>query len=368
MAKKIFLLLALVLNIAFAKDAVFADELYAKNFYIDSIETKINLNWIIPADAEGKSTVVSFTVNPNKTVSNIKILRSSGSDKYDQSAISAIYKSIPFEHSVNYNKPINIEFFFSPVFTSATDVMNSNQTKIVNVANRNAYIDFSEYTNDLQEKINTNWNPSTSEAKKAAIANIQIGKDGALENYYILKSSKNKDFDRDVLDAISKSVPLAPFPAGINAPKTDVQVAFTCNKVKMEDDSVFYNHFVNANVMNIKGYDHYTKQVERIIESSLEGRRYFFQKDLLVEFSINKTGKLKYVKIKNSSGDKNFDRKILAILQKTSFPPVPETIPFDTVTLNYEILTQRGTSFSSFVFDYLIFGGTTKLKSFAIYN
>lgn len=365
MFKKIVLLLMLVANTLLVQNQVLAKEQYTNDFYVDTIKKKIEKNWVIPHDATGKSAVVSFKVNPDGSVADVSILRSANNERFDKSAVEAVYKAIPIESSDDINEPINIQYFFSPVFVSATEVHDKSQSNIVNVSNRTAYINFTDYTDGLQNKLNANWKPKTLAKEKSAIASVQISKDGSLDNYYILKSSRSKKFDRDILDTIATSVPYDSFPAGINAPNTDIQLTFkySCDKI---NEIKVYNHYVDADVKNIKGYDRYSKQAEKIVADCISNKRYFRQKDLIAEIKINKTGKLKYVKIVKSSNDSNFDRKILQTLQKTSFPPVPETIPFDDVTLNYEILTQRGHTFHDFIFDYLMYYGTTGLKSFSL--
>ena len=364
--KKIFLLTVLVINFVFVQNITFAEDKYVETFYVDAIENKIEKSWLRPHDTAGKSAVVSFIVNEDGSVSEVSLLRGSGFVNFDISAVDAVYKAAPFEHLAGLSEPINIQLFFSPIFTSANVVSGKDESNIVNVANQNPYINFSDYTDTLQDKINSNWRPKAVLKQKSAIATIEIGKDGSLDNFYIVKSSRNKKFDRDIMDTIASSVPMDAFPTEINAPNTDVQLTFNCKRPKLFRNVPIKNHYVSANVMNVRGYDKYTKQAEKILADNFKAQRYFFHKDLIVELKINKTGKLKYVKIQKSSKDKNFDRKMLAILQKTSFPPIPETIPFNEVVLNYEIVTQRGHSFHDFLFDYLIYGGTTGLKSFSL--
>lgn len=365
MIKKIILLAMLIFNIALTQNPAFAQEQYTKNFYISTIQQKVELNWGRPENAEGKSAVISFVINTDGSVSDVNILRSSGSEVFDKSAFEAIYKATPFAHAYNFNSPVTVEFFFSPIFTVANAIHEKSSSDVVNVSNQSAYIDFSDYTNNLQDKINTNWKPKTLAKEKNAIASMNIGKDGSLGNFYIVKSSRNKKFDRDVLDAIASSVPLDVFPSDIEASNTDVQLVFDYKRSKSpKDGKPVYSHDVSASVMNVRGYDKYTKQAEQILADSLKNKRFFFHKDMIVEIKINNVGKMKYVKILKSSKDKNFDRKILALLQKTSFPPVPETIPFNDVTLKYEIVTQRGRTFRDFIVDYLFYNGTTGLKSF----
>lgn len=364
MIKKVFLLLMLVINFMLLQNPSFADTQYTQEFYLNNLQKKIESNWIIPLNDRTKSTVLSFSVNNDGSVYNVSIIRSSGDVDFDKSVVDSVYKATPFEKFVG-NKPINVQFFSSNLFTSVTTYTNPLQSHIVDVASRKSYIDFSGYTNNLQTKVNSNWKPKAL-STKSAIASITIDKDGSLDDFKIVKSSRDKKFDTNVLDAIANSVPMDAFPAGIDAPNTDVQLVFNYQRNKNKSDKNKFLHSVNASVMNVKGYDSYIQQVKRVLADSLKNKRYYRHKDIIVEIKINKTGKMKYVKIQKSSKDKNFDRKILAILEKCSFPPVPETIPLDDVTLKYEILTQRGRSFSDFVFDYLLYGGTTGLKSFGL--
>lgn len=341
MMKKIVLLLMVVINLGLANIPVLANENYSQTFFINALQKQIERNWLRPLNDAGKSTVVYLTANPDGTVSNVNLLRSSGNDQFDASTIDSVYKAFPFAQATTLEAPLNIEFFFSPIFTTANAVSDKIQSNIVNVSNKSPYINFSDYTDTLQNRINANWKPKQSRKERSAIATVKIGNDGALENFYLVKSSRNRKFDRSVIDSITSSVPMDAFPQGIDAPNTDVQISFNVDHSKLQDKTVINNKYVIANVMNIKGYDKYTKLAERILAESFRGKRCLFYKDLVVELRINKVGKLKYVKIKKASKDKRFDRKMLAILRKTSFPPIPETIPFNDVVLNYEIVTGR---------------------------
>ncbi|MDD3437065.1 MAG: TonB family protein [Candidatus Gastranaerophilales bacterium] len=364
MMKKVVLLFVFVINFMFVQNNVFAQEQFPQDFYLDRIQKKVGLNWLEPLNSSGKSAILSFSVNQNGTVSNMQVFRSSGDVHFDESVVAAVYKAAPFEQFPNQKK-VNIQFFFSPILLSITPVSDKEQSNIVNVADKNVYIDFSEYTDNLQNKINANWKPKKSKKDLTAIANITISQDGSLDKFSILKSSRSRKFDRSVLDAISNSVPMDTFPAWVKAPCTDVQLTFN-RKYNKNDKNAVYDHYVDANVMNVVGYDKYIGEVERILADYFKGKRYFFHKDVIAEVKINREGKLRYAKLTKPSKDKNFNRKVLAILQTTSFPPIPQSIPFDSVTLNYEILTQKGNSLRDFVCDYMIFGFTTELKSFGV--
>ncbi len=355
MLKKILLLTAIAFT--FIQNNAFAQEEYMQKFYVNAIKDKIESNWLRPENINGKSAVLAFTVNTDGAIANASILRSSGNDNFDKSALRALYKAVPFDLATKYNKPISIELYISPLLSIANSVGEENDSNIVNVANTNPYIDFSQYTADFEKKLNSNWQPKASPKERTAIVSVNIGKDGSLGDFRIVKTSRSKKFDTDILYTISDSVPYDSFPDSINADNTDIQVVFT--KTKTEQT-------VKASVVNVKGYDKYIAQVEKILADALKNKRYYFHKDLIVELKINKVGKLKYVRMLSPSTDKNFNRKILAIVQKTEFPPVPETIPFEDVTLKYQIVTQKEYNLRYFVIEYLMNFARVELKPFGL--
>lgn len=362
MVKKIVLLFTLVVCFAGFQASAIAQVQTAKDVYLINLQKKVQANWLTPQNSEGKSAVVAFTVNSDGSFSEIDILRSSSDKNFDTSAVNAINKAGLYAPVEIADAPLKVEFFFSPLFTSYTvdSVVDPN---IVNVANTTQDADFSAYTVDLQNKVNSNWNPGKFKKVKETIAYIKVDKDGSLSDFGIIKSSRNKKYDRAILDTIAKSVPMEALPDGLGVDSTNVQLTFNCVR---EKGKLGYVHNVNASIKNIKGAEAYTEQVDAIIAAALKGKRYYHHKDVVLELVINKTGKLKYVKMQKSSKDKNFDRKILATVQKASFPQIPSELGMDSIKFNYEIVTQRGYSFHDFVCDYVLSLGTKGLKAFSL--
>lgn len=368
MMKKIALLFMLVLNIVFVQNTVQAQGEYDKDLYMTNIQKKIEANWIIPSKSTGKSAVISILLDQDGFVTDAEILRTSNDDAFDKSAIDAVFKPRSFGPLVNGKNTLNIQFFFSPIFTSMTTVddtkqiLNPKNSNIVNVANTTPNTDLTDYTSNLVNQIYSNWNPKSKKHEREAIADIKIGKDGTLKNISLIKSSNNCAFNKQILDTISNSLPVNALPAGYNQDDANIRLNFQYSGTTKENK--IGTHDIRANVKIINGYDKYTKQVEDVIADSLKGRRVLFHKDLLLEMTINKNGQLKYVKVKTPSKDKNFDRTTLSILQKTSFPPIPQEMGLDNITLNYEVVTQRGYTWRDFLDHYILHLGTTELKSF----
>lgn len=369
MMKKIVLLLALAISFGFVQNTGFAQDKYGKTFYLENMQKNIESCWILPNDAKGKSAVVKFTLNKDGHVTGVELLRSSNDSKFDDSVIAAVCKNLTYGNLADDKVPNTFQVFFSPAFTDIAVLnpveqgLGTKDTHIQNVANRKSYVDFSSYTNDLESRIDANWVPKTSKKVRDAIVSVDIDKDGSLKNIEIIKSSRRKKFDSDIVDAISKAVPMETLPAGFKSDSATIQLVFNYSK---QDNVNIPTHYVSANVNNIKGYDEYTKLVQKVIANRVDDKRYFFYKDLVLEIVINKDGKLNYVKVQRPSKDKNFDRKIIADLQMASFPPIPKETGLDSIKLNYELVTQRKRMLKDFICDYLAYGFRTRLKSFAL--
>lgn len=365
--KKIALVATLVLYFAMVQNFAFADDAYSKRIYLDNMVKTINSNWLTPLDAKGKSSVISFIVDRNGNLSNVKMLRSSNDDQFDDSAISALCKTDSFGKLVQGQDTLYVKAFFSPVFTSVTASeqlpgVKPEDNGNINVANIIQGVDFGDYDVTLQNQINANWKPETKQ-NRSAVMTLNLSKDGSMNSINLVKSSKNGKFDMSVLEAILKSVPLAPLPASFNGDSKKIQLDFDYQPAGKKHTS---SHQIVANTKNIVGYDEYTKQIDTIIADTLGDKRYYRQKDLMLEINIDKIGKIRYAKIVKPSGDKKFDLKMLSEIWDITFPPIPEEMGIDNITLNYEILTQREQTLHAFIFDYLLCLGTTGIKSFSI--
>jgi len=368
MIKKVVLLLALAITFGFIQTSASAHDKFGKTYYLNSIQKDINSNWLVPYGGEGKSAVVSFVIDKNGHVSNVGLVRSSNDNKFDDSVISAVCKVCDFEHPADAN-PVNVQIFFSPLFTNA-EILNptdsgsvTKKENIIDVSSRKSYADFTSYTANLESRVDSNWIPQTKKKTADAIFSVDIDKNGSLTNIDIIKSSCRKNIDRNIFDAISKSVPMETLPTDYKADSAKIKLVFNYKK---QDNASLPTHYVNAAVNTAKGYDDYVALIQKIISNRIDGRRYFFHKDLTLELVINSDGTLNYAKILKQSKDARFDRQILANLQKAEFPPIPQELGMSSFKLNYRTVTQRGYIWPGVVSSALFYVGTAKLISFPI--
>lgn len=64
--------------------------------YIKTLERKIKNNWNPPKNKQDLRAVAVFKMNKDGTISEIKILKTSYDENFDNAAIVAIYNSSPF--------------------------------------------------------------------------------------------------------------------------------------------------------------------------------------------------------------------------------------------------------------------------------
>lgn len=372
MIKKVVLLLGLLLNFVFIQNNVFAQVQNPKNVYLDNLHTKIVSNWLVPAYSKDKSTVISFTVNNEGTISNVQMERSSGDDDFDQSAVAAIYKSDSFGPFVYSGNMLNLQFFFSPVFTDVIEVgaisqlFDPSNPRVINIADK--YINFDDYAENLQNKITPNWNPKSLKSHRSALISVKVDKDGTLDSMEVLKSSNKKKFDYEVLDSVMRSVPLDPLPDNLQADYKNILLNFSYQRTR--DENVPKKRII-ANINGQEGYDKYIENVDKVIAAKIKDKKYFCKKDVMLEMNIEKDGKLKYVKIKNPTkhldfNKRDFNRKLLVSMQKTSFPPIPDEMGTNNITLDCRILTQRKRKFINLISDYIGNLFRTGLESFSV--
>ena len=87
-------------------------------WYVDAVRRRISSNWIQsyvdPGVRWAPRAVISFQVQRDGTILNVQILKSSGNDSVDRSAVRAIRESNPLERlpSEYSGSNVMVEFWF----------------------------------------------------------------------------------------------------------------------------------------------------------------------------------------------------------------------------------------------------------------
>lgn len=366
MVKKLVLLSALIIVSVLFKNTALAETGYSDDMYLSNVKKKIDSNWFEPLHSKEKGAVITFDITENGTFSNIKFLRTSNDPAFDKSALEAVYKASE-ACPVPPNAPISVQVYMNTEYLNIGKYdkelhLQDNNSGIINVANRGLDGDYSEYASNFAAQISPHWNPKYKKDREA-IVRVKLDKDGALEDIKFLKTSRKAKVNKEVVDAISNAVPFAPLPKQLSENSKNITLVFEYNYDRKSKNQVYY---INAITDNKKGYDKYTKEIESVISNALEGKRLFLYKDILLQISIDKTGKLEYVKMKRPTKSKSYNRFIISKIQNLSFPPIPQEMNVDSFTTDYQIVTQREPKLKDLLIDYLVYFGTKRLNSFCI--
>ncbi len=330
MIKKIVLMLVVVL----IQNAAFSEESFSQKKYMEDLNQKIYCNWFAPNVKCAKSSVVSFDISADGSISNVHFIKRSMDTKYDEAALNAVLKATPFKPLPSGKNSITVKYFFSPLLMKGNLVDNQN---IINVSNIVKSDEFATFTSDLQKNINDNWNTKSLIKQRNTILEVDFRKDGSLDNVAYVTKSLSPMYNTDILEAISKFTPANLVPPNSADNRIKVQLNFVYDRVNKVNNC---NHFVEASVLGSDDYNDYVGSVNSIISKRLSAfsHIYLLPKKILVAVSIDKSGQVKSVKVLNSTSINScFDNFIALALQLVDFPPIPDKLGMNSLTLNYSI-------------------------------
>lgn len=131
---KIVLFISFMFVFIFVQNRVFSQEqdIYFIA-YMNRIQNKVKSNWILPHGELDKKTVIVFKINREGKILNADIAEKSGDAEFDQNALDAVYKSVPFENIPSNIKDdaIIIGFAFSQSELEAKPISEVTNTNVV---------------------------------------------------------------------------------------------------------------------------------------------------------------------------------------------------------------------------------------------
>ena len=92
---------------------------------------------------------------------------------------------------------------------------------------------FSKYTNYIEYCVRRNWRKVEKDVNNDFIMNFNLGKDGKIISYGVLRSSGNLDFDNKAIKAVLDSVPFEPFLPEMNKDVIGYQIHFRGNDMNL---------------------------------------------------------------------------------------------------------------------------------------
>ncbi len=300
------------------------------DIYLFNMKTKIESNWINYDNKSDNSTVVNFKVDRTGTIFDVNIIRSSGNENFDKSAIMAVYKAAPFKpfSKGTISNTLTMNFFFSPknTFLNVADTPNYSHTssQFMQILDN---VNYGYYFYNLKQRISSNWDVKSYYENKSTITLLKINKEGLINSLNIIKSSGDKNFDSDVIDAIKKSVPFDIFPKKSEKESLNLQLSFYYTSLKPRiGESKISCCFLDYNTDLMVDYENYKKQVEKVLSTNLPKKMYKLKRKVLLKLTIDKTGKISCINIEKPSKSKAFDKKMIKAVNNKSFPAIPTSL------------------------------------------
>lgn len=210
---------AAILGLMFfiAQGSASANEADIDQAFVTSVQNKIESTWVKPSTKKKNGASYSFKLNRFGQIIEVKNITSSGDEKFDESAYSAIQKSAPFQKLPDNYAESNINFLLS---------FKQDKTSISTIKPKKTGSELSYYLKEVQRAIKSNWKPTFSKDKKLAVALFTVYKNGSLGEVKILKSSKDSSFDEIALTAIKKTAPFPPLPRSFKGKSVDFNFTF----------------------------------------------------------------------------------------------------------------------------------------------
>lgn len=187
--------------------------------YASELERQVKSAWIMPADSgEAEFT---FILQRTGKISNLRLTTASRSDSFDRSALEAVRAAAPFA-PLPQNRPdsaiVSMTFKKAPPLPPIEDEPVVSRTAQVDV-------DFGPYMELLQQKIRSNWAPSSDKMYRRTVLTFKTDAEGVISNIRLKERSGNDSIDQEAMSAIWKASPLPPLPEGC-PPDVDIHYTF----------------------------------------------------------------------------------------------------------------------------------------------
>jgi len=178
--------------------------------YINNLQRKIKFDWSPTKSSQSKKVVTFLKIQKDGTLSESKIVESSGDQNYDQSALLAIYKAAPFESLPKdfQGNSIDVQFTFNyNVF--------ENKEKVSPNENYKTTTDYVFYKKQVETILSYHLPHGLYFKEKYLMLNIDINKNGQIESIEKQASSGDITYDNKAIASLKKSS-FPPIPDSLN--------------------------------------------------------------------------------------------------------------------------------------------------------
>lgn len=324
---------------------IFANCCYARvtsaknpDFSFDfTIQSNLNYQSLVPASA-----TVAYSIGYDGKTEDIKFLRSGGED-FDL-AVQQVFNNLGYLENGTVNSAlktkkyigdeitrsivnlyeknaiskgdidrmvINRKNFFVTDITDANNVIYNTNSVNINNDELKKYIKAIDKEADV---INRELNPWNSFKTKTIHAYVKINQDGKVDDAIILQSCGSEEYDSYYIDKIKNHTFEVP---DKSIALKDLNFIFTAKPLKQE---------------KYDALNKYRRSVERLIYYETPFSMSFKPTTVALEVTVSKAGKLKNIKLLESTSSKSYDKKLMEAYKKLVFKPLPGEIDLDYIT------------------------------------
>jgi len=311
-----------------ASNLVYANVVSAENHdigFIDNVQYNLNKS--------DEKVFVSYSVSYDGKIDDISIIKSS-STEFDEHVIDIMKKTVQ-SYDNQTQELANTKKYIGNVLTrfavnlyewNKTPVMNKKNFYTANISYKPAYIynsrnyentkleKYIETLNSEERKIAETLPAWNSIGRKTIFVYVKLNRKGEVEDTKILQSCGSTDYDNLYLEKIKNHIFTIP---DSNISDDNLGFVFSAKPLKQE---------------KYKALNSYRRGIERILYYAAPYSHNIKPTTIMLEVTILRSGKLKNVKLLETTYSKSYDEKLIQAFKKTSFEPFPSALNTNELT------------------------------------
>lgn len=237
-------------------------------------------------------------------------------DKTVSKELEEAYKQIPEVDRLSSNS----KFGYEKPSTTLTRTNSKTGSREKNADFYQSDDDDDVFMTKISRVIKRNWYPPKGNISKHIVAIFRLHSDGSVSGLRIDKSSGDALCDEAAMQAISKAAPFDCLPPKFSK-YVDIQFTFDYNVIASASN--LSSSKAPSRFAAIPLYDEFLDDLERKIRKVWSPAKDLEDRQIVVLFSVDQTGKISEPQIYKSSGDKQADDAAIAAVHKAGKIKIP---------------------------------------------
>ena len=212
--------------------------------YIYDLNSRMKDAWNPPTHIKSSKTIYTFDINPKKqTINHINLLRTSGFEDVDRSAMATLRNDVVFKNlpDENYDGSVTLKATFVRSVFGKADVYNNGTVIVMTKDSKKTYakdIDMAsqkrickKYVKYVNKELKKSFVLSDHPAMYMSTFKFDILKNGRVDNIRVTLTSSGRAFNNDVIKKLSDTK-FEPFPPAFLKDKITLEYKVSNHLVK----------------------------------------------------------------------------------------------------------------------------------------